>query len=162
MDAIALLKRQHREVRKLFTDLEKAEDEEEKSRLFAELADKLMVHAHLEEELFYPAVFEDETEEKLRQAVEEHLQAKRIIADVLDLEPTDEQWEAKCEVLKEDVEHHLEEEEDELFPRVQKDFDKKRLAELGKQMEARAAELQQEGDARELVRDELDEAVLPD
>jgi len=160
MDAIKLLKQQHREVEGLFSRLENAEDEE-RPELFAQLADGFLVHCHLEEELFYPAVYEDRTEDELREAVEEHLQAKRIIADMLDLDDSDEQWKAKCSVLQEDIKHHVEEEENTLFPLVQKDFTKKRLDELGTQMSARADELKQEGEPRNLVYDETDAATLP-
>ena len=160
MDAIKLLKEQHRMVEKLFSQLEEAEGEE-KADLFAQLADSFLVHCHIEEELFYPAVFEDRTEDDLREAVEEHLQAKRIIADMLDMDQEDEQWTAKCAVLKEDIQHHVKEEENELFPQVQKDFTKKRLDELGRQMNARASELQEEGEPRNLVFDETEQANLP-
>lgn len=162
MDAIDLLKKQHREVELLFSRLEKAEDEEEQATLFAELADAFLVHSHIEEEIFYPAVFEDRTEDELREAVEEHLQAKRIIADMLDLEPSDEQWIAKCSVLKEDISHHVREEENTLFPEVQRDFGKKRLGELGSQMNDRALEIKEQGEPRQLVFDETEEAVRPD
>ena len=161
MDAIELLKRQHREVEKLFDQIEDAEGEQ-RDDLFAQIADKFMVHGHIEEEIFYPAVFEDRTEEDLREAVEEHLQCKRIIADMLDLDSADEQWMAKCSVLKEDIQHHVKEEENELFPQVQKDFSKKRLGDLGRQMSDRMRELEEKGEPRQLVFDETESAVLPD
>lgn len=160
MDAIDLLKQQHRMVEKLFSQIEDAEGSE-KVDLFTQLADAFLVHCHIEEELFYPSVYEDRTEDDLREAVEEHLQAKRIIADMLDLDPSDEQWVAKCSVLKEDIKHHVQEEENELFPQVQKDFGKKRLADLGSKMSARGDELKSEGEPRNLVFDETDHAVEP-
>lgn len=160
MDAIELLKQQHDEVKQLFTELEETEDVEERSSIFAELADAFVIHSHLEEQIFYPTVFEDETEEELREAVEEHLQAKRIIADMLEMSPDDEQWAAKCMVLKEDIEHHVEEEEDELFPTVRKLFTKKRMAELGRELADRQEELEAEEEPRMVVFDETDEAVV--
>lgn len=162
MDAIELLKRQHREVELLFSRLEKAEEDDERQTLFAELADAFLVHSHIEEDIFYPAVFEDRTEDELREAVEEHLQAKRIIADMLDLDPSDEQWVAKCSVLKEDIRHHVREEENTLFPQVRKDFSKRRISEMGSQMSDRALELKEQGEPRTLVYDETAEAVRPD
>ncbi len=160
MDAIKLLKQQHRVVEGLFEKIEDAEGDE-KSQLFAQLADSFLVHCHIEEELFYPAVFEDRTEDDLREAVEEHLQAKRIIADMLDMDASDEQWTAKCAVLKEDIQHHVKEEEEELFPQVEKDFSKTRLDTLGRDMNKRADELKKEGEPRQLVYDETESAVLP-
>lgn len=141
--------------------MEESDDENEMSTLFAELADAFLVHSHIEEEIFYPAVFADRTEEELREAVEEHLQAKRIIADMLDTDPSDEQWTAKCTVLKEDIQHHVEEEETELFPLVMEQFGEKRIRELGIQMAERAEELQNEGEPRLRVYEETEEPVLP-
>jgi len=161
MDAIELLKRQHREVEKLFSQIEKA-DEGERDDIFAQIADAFVAHSHIEEEIFYPAAYEERTEDELREAVEEHLQAKRIIADMLDLDSSDEQWTAKCSVLKEDIQHHVQEEENELFPQVRKDLTKRRLTELGSQMSARMRELEEQGEPRQLVFDETDEAVRPD
>src|SRR5690606_13649773 len=94
-------------------------------------------------------------------AVEEHLQAKRLLADMLELEPSDEQWTAKCSVLREDIKHHVQEEESVLFPQLQKSMTKKRLDELGREMSERARELEQEEAPRELVFRETDAAVLP-
>ena len=87
---------------------------------------------------------------------------KRIIADMLDMDSSDEQWMAKCSVLKEDIQHHVKEEENELFPQVQKDFSKKRLGDLGRQMSDRMRELQEQGEPRQMVFDETESAVLPD
>lgn len=160
MNSIDLLKQQHREVEKLFGRLESAQGDR-RADIFVEIADAFMLHAHLEEEIFYPAVFAERTEDELREAVEEHLQAKRLIADILDLDLDDEQWTAKCSVLKEDIQHHVKEEEETLFPQVQKEFSKDRLQELGERMQARADELREEGELRNLVYDETTEAVTP-
>jgi len=160
MDAIKLLTQQHREVERLFSEIEQA-DGEEQADLFAQLADSFLIHSKIEEEIFYPAAFEEKTEDELREAVEEHLQAKRLLADMLELEPSDEQWTAKCSVLREDIKHHVQEEESVLFPQLQKSMTKKRLDELGREMSERARELEQEEAPRELVFRETDAAVLP-
>jgi len=160
MDAIELLKSQHRQVEELFSKIESSEGEQ-MATLFFQLADAFLVHSHIEEEIFYPAAFEERTEDELREAVEEHLQAKRLIADMLDLDWSDEQWTAKCAVLKEDIQHHVKEEEGTLFPLVQKEMTKKRLSELGTQMSEGARKLKSEGEPRRLVFDETGEAVLP-
>jgi hypothetical protein len=113
--AIQLLERQHREVEALFAQHDEAEDQDEKQEAFEKLADALAAHAKIEEEIFYPSMLTDATEDELREAVEEHLAAKRMMADLLEMTPDDPQWEAKVSVLREAIEHHVEEEEDELF-----------------------------------------------
>ena len=115
MDAITLLKQQHREVEELFEQFEKAcesdQDEDVRMELFTRIADNLAAHCAIEEKIFYPSVYVDDTQDKLREAVEEHLSAKRVIADLLDMSPMDAQFKAKMSVLKEEILHHVEEEE---------------------------------------------------
>ena len=142
MNAIDLLEKQHREVEQLFKKFEKAEGEEEKQSLFEEIGDKLAVHAGIEEKHFYPATKTARTEDELREAVEEHLSVKRIIADLLEMEPSNPQFEPKVLVLKEQVEHHVEEEEEELFPKVKKMLSRDELDDLGTVMEDLAQELE--------------------
>lgn len=134
MNAIELLKKQHRLVEEIFEKIEK--DGADKNSLFAQLGDNLAAHATIEESLFYPAAFADQTEDMLREAVEEHLSVKRIITDMLAVGVDDETFDAKVKVLKEQIEHHVEEEEDELFPKVQKVLGKEDLATLGADMKA--------------------------
>ena len=147
MNAIDLLEQQHREVEKLFKKIEKA-GPDEKEKLFDELADSLAVHAAIEEQHFYPATKDARTEELLQEAVEEHLSVKRIIADLLEMEPDDAQFDAKIKVLQEQVEHHVEEEEGELFPKVRKLHSKDELEDLGVLMEQTAEELKEQGAPR--------------
>jgi len=147
VNAIDLLEQQHREVEKLFKKIEKA-GPDEKEQLFDELADSLAVHAAIEEQHFYPATKDARTEELLQEAVEEHLSVKRIIADLLEMEPDDAQFDAKIKVLQEQVEHHVEEEEGELFPKVQKLHSKDELEDLGVLMEQTAEELKEQGAPR--------------
>lgn len=147
MNAIDLLKQQHREVEKLFKSIEKA-GPDEKEKLFDELADSLAVHAAIEEQHFYPATKDARTAELLQEAVEEHLSVKRIIADLLEMEPDEAQFDAKIKVLQEQVEHHVEEEEGELFPKVQKLHSKVELEDLGLLMEQTAEELEKQGAPR--------------
>ena len=147
MNAIDLLKKQHVEARKLFKEIEKA-GLEEKEQLFDDLADALAVHAAIEEQHFYPATKDARTEELLQEAVEEHLSAKRIIADLLEMEPEDPQFDAKIKVLQEQIEHHVEEEETELFPKVQKLHSKEEMEDLGILMEQTAQELKEQGAPR--------------
>ena len=147
MDAIELLKTQHKEVKGLFKRIEKAE-EDEKQDLFEQLADALAVHAAIEEKHFYPATKNARTEELLQEAVEEHLSAKRLIADLMEMSPEDPQFDAKVAVLEEQIEHHVEEEEKELFPKVRKMIGKEELEDLGMVMEDMAEELKASGAPR--------------
>ena len=161
MDAIKLLKLQHREVEALFEEFENAGERAHKKReeLCREISDALAVHAAIEEKIFYPATKDARTEDMLREAVEEHLSAKRIIADLTAATDDDEQFEAKMNVLKEQIEHHVEEEEKELFPKAQKLLDSERLQALGDEMERMVEELTAGGEPRMSVPKETDHAA---
>jgi hemerythrin superfamily protein len=159
MNAIDLLESQHREVEKLFSKIEKSKSDDAKGRLFEEIADKLAVHASIEEHHFYPAVKANRTEDILLESLEEHLGIKRILADLLDIEASDETFDAKIKVLKEQVSHHVEEEESELFPKVRKLFNKEQLEALGQEMSAEQAELEDQGEPRMAIPSEAGEAA---
>jgi hypothetical protein len=88
-------------------------------------------------------VLADQTEDDLREAIEEHLAIKRSLADLLELRVSDERFDPLLHVMREQVEHHLEEEEDDMLPKVRKAFPAEQLEELGLQMEARFADLMQ-------------------
>jgi hemerythrin superfamily protein len=143
MNALELLKEQHDEVDKLFKRYEKLGDDAdgERRELFIMIADRLSAHATIEEQFFYPASKAARTEEKLLEAVEEHLAIKRIISDLLDMEPDDESFDAKMKVLQENVEHHVEEEEGDLFKNVKRLLSEDQLFALGVQMKAEFDEL---------------------
>jgi hemerythrin-like domain-containing protein len=145
MNALDLLKQQHEEVSKLFKRFEKLEEGgiAERRELFVMIADRLSAHATIEEQFFYPSIKTEKTEDLVREAVEEHLAVKRIIADLLEMEPADENYTAKMKVLQENVEHHVEEEEEELFKLVRKVLDQDQLLALGVQMMAEYKELMQ-------------------
>ncbi len=117
IDVLEILESQHLEVDKLIEQLEQSKDD--RARVFAELADKLAAHATVEEQILYPMTMNARTSEMLHEAVEEHLAFKRILADMLALDPVadDAEFSAKLSVLKEEISHHAhEEEEGELFP----------------------------------------------
>ena len=159
MNAIKLLKQQHREVEALFKQLEKARSARPRRKAFEQIADKLAVHATIEERHFYPGVKREATEDILLEAVEEHLGVKRVIADMLDLDADDETFEAKAKVLKDLVEHHVEEEESTLFPKVQKIVDADALEAIGDEMESTMEELLEEGEPRNAVPSETERAA---
>lgn len=141
MNAIDLLRMQHREADQLFEKLAKAATDR-KEELFHQLADALAVHTVIEEKHFYPASMDGpELEGLLRAAVEEHLGMKRLISDLLEIDVEDPVFDAKAKVLEEQVQHHVKEEEKELFPRVEKMLDEAALEALGRTMEATAKKL---------------------
>lgn len=142
MNALELLKSQHDEVEDLFAQIEEANAAKRKAELFVELADKLAAHAKIEEALFYPAVMAKQTRDLLLESTEEHLAIKRVLADMLELDPDDDQFDAKLAVMKEEVEHHArEEEEGELFPALRSVLSTDELAALGGEMLAMFEEL---------------------
>jgi hemerythrin-like domain-containing protein len=157
VEATKLLVQQHEEVKELFKQFEAAEENSEKQELFDRIADDFAAHGEIEEKIFYPAVYVGELKEKLQEAVEEHLAAKRVAADLLAMEPSDEQFDAKMTVLKELIEHHVEEEEGELFPLVRQSFAREELDALGEQMEKMFVELQ-EDEPRQQIPSETDHA----
>ena len=135
MNAIELLKSQHDEVDELIEKIEKAKDGRRKEAAFLELADKLSAHATIEEKLFYPAVMAKQTEDQLLESVQEHLAIKRVLADLIDLDIDDDEFDPKLSVMKEELEHHArEEEEEELFPKVKKLLSADELEALGSEM----------------------------
>jgi hypothetical protein len=156
-DAIQLLESQHREVESLFEQVREADSKRARSELFAELADKLAAHAKIEETIFYPSVCDDDTVELLREAVEEHLGVKRVLADMLELEPDSKEFEAKLQTLEEQVQHHVEEEEQELFVLV-REQDLVDAGVLGRKLEQRFNELL-ESEPREQIPTEIDHAA---
>jgi hemerythrin superfamily protein len=146
-DAITLLKKDHGAVKKLFAQEEKLgkPDGEKKAALFNQIRAALEVHATIEEEIFYPAVKEARSEnvrDEVREGYEEHKQIKSLLAQVLSITPADETYDMKIKVLKEDVEHHVKEEEGEMFPDAKRFLGETRLIEVGAQLEARKQELE--------------------
>lgn len=159
MDAIKLLKQQHRLVEKLFSQFEKADDEDEQRRIFLEIADNLAVHATIEERHFYPAVRARDTERLVEEAYEEHLEVKQLTLDGMKAMETPA-FESRATALQEAVEHHVEEEEEELFPKVQKLMGKDALEAIGQMMEAEAAELMNAGEPRNTIKVETEPPAM--
>jgi hemerythrin superfamily protein len=157
MNAVDLLVTEHRRVEKLLDALVEASGDDRRQR-FEEAADKLSAHVAVEERIFYPAVKASRTEDILLESLEEHLSIKRVLADLVVLSPSDETFDPKLHVLKEQVEHHHKEEEGDLFPKVRKLFDHDRLSELGAAMEAEMKKLEA-SQARRIVLGQTDEAA---
>ena len=145
MDAIAMLKADHRKVEELFASFEKARDTERKRKLATEICTELSVHTVIEEEIFYPACKGETEEDLLDEAYVEHDGAKVLIAEIVAGSPEDDFYDAKVTVLSEMIKHHVKEEEkpgEGLFAQARKaDLD---LVELGARMAARKQELMAE------------------
>jgi hypothetical protein len=139
-NVLDLLTSQHNEVDVLFEKLERGQGD--RSALFVELADKLAAHATVEEKIFYPGVMAQPTNDMLHEAVEEHLEIKRVLADLITMKLDSDEFNAKLSVLKENVSHHAhEEEEAKLFPLLRSAMSVDQLAALGNDVLAMFEEL---------------------
>ena len=159
LDAVDLLTRQHRTLEATMKALKASTDDAERAALLARAGDDLTVHLASEEEIFYPAVRVRSTEDILLESLEEHLSLKRLLADLIALPLSAPTFDAKFQVLKEQTEHHHKEEEEHLFPKVMMLLDADARTALGRKMEALQQRLQRQGDPREAVADQTDEAA---
>lgn len=144
MDAIELLKADHKQVAKLFRALEREPLHHRKQPIGDRVLAELEVHAQIEEEIFYPAVREraDERDDKMvAEAIEEHRIIKDLVSELKGRSPENPTYDPQFKVLRENVEHHVEEEQDELFPRVRSTMGDE-LDALGSRLQARKRELQ--------------------
>jgi hypothetical protein len=147
MDALTLLKDDHDKMRKLLTELESTTERGVKTReeLYATIKGELMVHEAIEEEIFYPALKDHpKAKDIVLEAYEEHHVVDTVMAELEGLPVDDETWGAKAKVMKENVEHHMEEEEGEMFKQARQVFDRAELEELGERMATRKKSAQQE------------------
>jgi hemerythrin superfamily protein len=153
-DAIALLKEDHRAVEKLFSDYERAEGNGRRQTLARRICLELTVHTTIEEEIFYPACDGKIDEDLLKEAYVEHDAAKLLIAEIEGGEGKgDDFFDAKVQVLGEEITHHVREEEKELFPQLRKtEID---LDALGERLALRKAELMREFKASGVPEPEL-------
>lgn len=138
MDAIELLKQDHRTVKELFQKAEGTEDHKGKMKIFDEIKTELETHTQIEEAVFYPAMQKhDELSDMVLEAIEEHKQVKTLLREMDNLAPESEKFEPKMAVLMENVEHHAEEEEEgKMFPKVREIVSQQELESLGEELEA--------------------------
>ncbi len=139
-DAIVLLKADHKEIRKLFADFEKAGDNAQatKKRLVDKIIELLTVHTYIENEVMYPRVraLLPDLEDDILESYEEHHVADVLVMELSAMSASDERFTAKTTVLIENVTHHIQEEEEDWFPKVRDGLGRKALQELGAEMQA--------------------------
>ena len=136
-DAIVMLKQDHKEVRALFREFQKASTTPaRKGKLVEQIIELLTVHTYIENEVMYPRVRElvPDLQDDIDESYEEHHVADLLVMELVPMTYKDERFEAKATVLIENVTHHIEEEEEEWFPEVRKGLGRKQLQELGAQM----------------------------
>jgi hemerythrin superfamily protein len=123
-DAIALLMADHKKVKKLFSDFDKLKEEgsdEDKAAIVDQICSELKIHTELEEEIFYPTVRKAiDDSDLMDEALVEHAGAKDLIAQLEDASPGDDLYDAKVTVLGEQIDHHVKEEEGDMFPKAKK------------------------------------------
>jgi len=147
MDAVSLLKADHEKVKKLLSELDATTERGVKTRseLFATIKGEMMVHETIEEEIFYPELkAHPKAKDIVLEGYEEHHVVDLLMGELEQLDVSDESWGAKASVMKENIEHHIEEEEGEMFKTARQVFDKDELEALGERMAARKVSAQQE------------------
>ena len=147
MDAIALLQADHDKMRKLLTELESTTERGVKTRqeLFATIKGELTLHEVIEEEIFYPELKANpKSEDTVLEAFQEHHVVDLLMGELEALDVSDETWGAKALVMKENVEHHMEEEEGEMFRQARQAFEPDELEDLGRRMEQRKTQAARE------------------
>jgi hemerythrin superfamily protein len=137
-DAIVLLREDHKAVKKLFREFEKAGEDatQRKGTLVAKIIELLTVHTYIENEVMYPEVRKlvPDVEDDILESYEEHHVADVLCMELFAMSADNERFDAKTTVLIESVEHHIEEEEQEWFPKVREALGRKQLAELGERL----------------------------
>jgi hemerythrin-like domain-containing protein len=137
-DAIVLLKDEHKEIRKAFRAFEDAGERAEtrKGELVDRIIELLTIHTYIENEVMYPRVRDllPDLEDDILESYEEHHVADVLVMELATMKPSDDRFDAKTTVLIENVDHHMEEEEQEWFPKVREGLGRKQLQELGAEM----------------------------
>src|SRR3954469_8083816 len=137
-DAIVHLKDDHKEIRRLFREFEKAGDDAHtaQGRLVDQIIELLTVHTYIENEVMYPRVrtLLPDLEDDVLESYEEHHVADVLVMELAGMDPSDERFDAKTTVLIESVEHHMEEEEQDWFPQVRAGLGRNQLQDIGAEM----------------------------
>jgi hemerythrin-like domain-containing protein len=140
MDAITMLKTDHDKVKRLLADLETTTERGVKTReeLFATIKGELTIHETIEEEIFYPALkSHPKAKDIVLEGYQEHHVVDLLMGELEGMDVSDERWGAKATVMKENIEHHIEEEEGDMFKKARQVFDRQELEDLGERMAER-------------------------
>jgi len=151
MNAITFLQEQHSKVKGLFAEIGATASADERKRLADDLADLVSIHSAVEERHFYPRLLTGATQDRIRESVEEHLGAKRLLADLMRSDPRDPQYPAKITVLEKEIAQHVREEEEMLFKQAETLLAPQDLETLGNAMMAMAQELRGKGSPRDSI-----------
>lgn len=136
MNALEMLKQDHQKVKGLFQEVKHTTDQAKRKELFDKIDAELEIHTHIEETVFYPAMDEhEELREMVAEALEEHREAKTMLDELEDLGAESHDFGSKLQELIEAVEHHVEEEEGEMFPKIRQVFDEDELEQLGQELD---------------------------
>jgi hemerythrin superfamily protein len=139
MDGIEMLEEDHRRVEKLFGEFEGAGDRAFKTKrdIVDRITEELTVHSEMEEQVLYPTAKEEvkEAEENVLESFEEHAVVEDLLEELNGMDAGEENFDAKVTVLIENVRHHIEEEEGELFPKIRKALGDERVEQLGQRMQ---------------------------
>lgn len=137
MNALEVLKQDHQKVKGLFQEARQGTDRNKRKELFDKIDTELEIHTHIEETVFYPAIEEhEEFKEMVAEALEEHQEAKMLLDELEELGADNHDFSSKLQQLMEAVEHHVEEEEGEMFPKIRAVFDEDELEQLGQELES--------------------------
>jgi len=148
MDAFELLKNDHAKVSSIFDQIEPATDAATRQRLFAQLKQELDVHAHIEETILYPALkTAAETRDITEEAYEEHQEVKELLAELEETPADSEEWSEMIMELRENVEHHVEEEEGEMFTKAREVLSAQQINDIGARMSAEKQQKQKAASA---------------
>jgi hemerythrin superfamily protein len=147
MNVLKLLKKDHSTVQSLFSKFERIgkSSHEKKDEFFAQIRRELQLHSRAEEEIFYPALkaLNGDGRRLVSEALKEHKDIDKLLTQISRLKPTDKNFDEKMETLIENVDHHVEEEEGEIFRFVEENYSEEQLEQLGRQIEERKKTLDQ-------------------
>lgn len=141
MNILTALKNDHKELKQILSEIEGTTERTAKKRaaLFAKFKEEIVAHARAEEKAVYDELLEvlkKDDRDTILEGYEEHHLVDKWVPEIVQLSPTEESWPAKCKVLKEMLEHHIEEEEDEIFSMIRDQFDAEALKTMGDRFEA--------------------------
>jgi hemerythrin superfamily protein len=137
MNALKILEQDHQNVKGLFQEMGRASDQNRRKELFDRIDTELEIHAHIEETVFYPAIeHHEELSEMVAEALEDHQEAKALLEELEELGSDSHEFGSKLQELMEGVEHHVQEEEGEMFPKVRELFNEGQLEQLGQDLES--------------------------